>query len=114
MRRNNIRLFSILLIFGLISFSNVSAQQSASEIDIQKLEEQKQSLEGTFQIEMINTRSLPTFHISLYDIIEEKRDEKEIVYHEVSDIMRIKILPRTVIEDKNFEPVERVVYTTSK
>lgn len=95
--------------------SNLYAQkQSTDKIDIQKLEEQRQELDGTFQIEMTNTRSLPTFNISLYDTIQSLRDETEIVYYKVSDIMRIKILPKKVIEDENFVAVERVTYISLK
>lgn len=114
MIRNRVHLFLIMFFFTLFSLSNVLAQQSASDIDVEKLEKQRQSLEGTFQIEMLDTRALPTFNISLYDTIETLRKEDEVIYHDVSDIMRIKILPRSIIEAENFEPVERVVYISSK
>lgn len=115
MRSNNLRLIFSTLLLVLISIGQVAAQEkSAEDIDMEKLAVQRQQLEGTFQIEMIDTRSKPTFHISIYDKIEELRDETEVVYYDVSDIMRIKILPISVIEDENFSPVERVTYISSK
>lgn len=114
MIRNRAHLFSLFAFFILFSLSNVQAQQSSVDIDTEKLQQQREALKGTFQIEMIGTRALPTFNISLYDTIEELRKEDEVVYHDVSDIMRIKILPRSVIESDNFEPVERVTHISSK
>lgn len=115
MKSINLRSLFSLLVFLSISLCYSQAQdKSANDIDMEKLASQQQKLEGTFQIEMINTRSKPTFHISLYDKIEELRDETEVVYFDVSDIMRLKILPLSVIEDESFTPVERVTYIPSK
>lgn len=115
MRSNNLRLIFSTLLLVLLTIGQVAAQEkSAQDIDMEKLASQQQKLEGTFQIEMIDTRGKPTFHISLYDKIEELRDETEVKYYQVSNTMRIKILPLSVIEDENFTPVERVTYISSK
>lgn len=115
MRLSGVRKVSTLLFLTFLTVNSINAQEENNQITNTETFEQKQeALEGTFQIEMIDTRALPTFNISLYDSIREMRDENEVVYLDVSDIMRIKILPRTVIEDNNFQKVERVVYTYSK
>lgn len=71
-------------------------------------------LYGTYQIEMIDTRSLPSFPAELLEVIEAKREEDNIVYHTVSDIMRIKILPKSTINAANFKAVKRINYISSK
>ena len=115
MNLNGVRTVSLLFFLTFLSLGTLSAQEGNNEnISSETFEQKQEALEGTFQIEMIDTRSLPTFNISLYDSIREMRDDNEIVYLNVSDLMRIKILPRTVIEDNNFQKVERVVYTFSK
>lgn len=71
-------------------------------------------LYGTYQIEMIDTRTLPSFRAELLLLIEEKREEDVVVYHNVSEKMRIKILPKSTINAANFEPIKRINYISSK
>lgn len=96
-----------------VSFSLFSQSEDNSNdtINYTALSEE---LMGTYQIQMIDTRTLPSFYAPLLITIEEKRDEKHIVYHTVSDMMRIKILPKSMINAEDFKPVERITHISSK
>ena len=94
--------------------TNLFSQENTNLNDSISYEDLSKKLEGTYQIEMIDTRSLPSFPAELLLIIEDKRDDNNIVYHKVSDVMRVKILPRSIINAKNFKPVERINYISSK
>lgn len=104
----------VLVLIAVDNHSIAQQAEVAEEFNQEKFEDQQQRLEGTFQIQMIDTRSLPTFHISLYDKIEELRHESETTYYNVNANMRLKILPTLVIENEVFTPVERIVYISSK
>lgn len=103
----------VLVITCTVSFTSFS-QNNTPQNDSINYGAISEKLMGTYQIEMIDTRSLPSFPAELLLIIEEKREEDRIVYHKVSDNMRIKILPKSLINAENFEPVERINYISSK
>lgn len=100
----------ITCLFTISSFGQ-SSEQPADSIDYNALSEK---LMGTYQIQMIDTRTLPSFPAELLLLIEKKRDENRIIYHRLSDNMRIKILPKSIINTKEFKPVERIRHISSK
>lgn len=108
--KNIICVLILLCTVSINSFSQ-NTKHSNDSINYEALSEK---LMGTYQIEMIDTRSLPSFPAELLILIEEKRDENRIIYHKVSHMMRIKILPKSMIKAKNFKPVERISYISSK
>lgn len=103
----------VLILISTISIYSYSQSTEATN-DSTDYTELSEKLFGTYQIEMIDTRSLPSFPAELLELIEEKREEDVVVYHNVSDIMRIKILPKSIINAENFEPVKRINYISSK
>ena len=109
-----IRIF-YLLIFIFFIFSKQSiAQSDLSESQVKELNELGVHIEGTFQIQLIDTRSKPSFELILYDVINKKRDLTQNVYHVVNPSMRILILPKEVIERTDFVSIQRVKYISSK
>lgn len=94
-----------------VSLYGQNNQSPNDTIDYKALSDK---LYGTYQIEMIDTRTLPSFPAELLEVIEAKREEDNIVYHNVSDIMRIKILPNSIIDAADFVPIKRINYITSK
>tara|TARA_R100000951_G_scaffold90347_1_gene78588 strand:- start:153 stop:500 length:348 start_codon:yes stop_codon:yes gene_type:complete len=106
--------FICITLFAYSLSFNLFSQENANLNDSINYEELSAKLEGTYQIEMIDTRSLPSFPAELLLIIEDKRDDNNIIYHRVSDVMRVKILPRSIINAKDFKPVERINYISSK
>jgi hypothetical protein len=104
------------LLLSLIFFTCVFNGYSQEGLSSEKVEEYTQlsfNLEGTYQIQMIDTRSTPAITLDLFPQIEERRDTKEIVYLNISPKMRIKILPDTIINAPNFIGIERIAYINS-
>lgn len=95
---------------AMSSFSQ-STEQSSDSINYEAL---SKKLMGTYQIQMIDTRTLPSFPAELLLLIEEKRDENHVIYHNVSDNMRIKILPKSMINAEKFTPIERIRHISTK
>jgi hypothetical protein len=69
--------------------------------------------QGTYQIQMINTREMPAIPISLISEIEEQRHQSEVKYFNFKENIKIKILPKDVIESSTFEPIQRIVHLNS-
>lgn len=107
---------NIYLILLLLSplFNQSFAQSNLSESKAEELTELGVYIEGTYQIQMIDTRALPAVELSLYEIIEAKRDLNNTVYHYVGSNMRIMILPKEIIEHPDFISLENIKYISSK
>lgn len=69
-------------------------------------------IKGTYQIQMVNTRDLPSIPYNLEQMVEEKRDKDKVVYIKLSDFVRVKVLPKSEIEKKDFKPVKHIEYVT--
>jgi hypothetical protein len=105
-----------LSIFFLVLFPILgTAQSDLSEEEVQELKSLRKELKGTYQIQVIGSRVKPAIPLALYRTIDEKREPQEVVYHEMSDRMRVKILPEKQIESSDFERVEeRIVHISEK
>lgn len=68
--------------------------------------------EGTYTVQMVNTRDLPLLPYNIDQIVEENRDAEKIVYKSLSPYVRIKILPKNEISKKDFVPVKALEYVT--
>jgi len=102
----------LIFLLGFFSFGSF-AQSSLTEEQVQEYTTLGSQLEGTFQIQMIDTRTLPTFQLHLYPLIKEARKQNEVTFIRLSDNMRIKIYPKNLIESNNFVPVERITHINS-
>jgi len=69
--------------------------------------------EGTYQVQIIDSREQPTIPLSLMDTIEAKRDENEIKYVWLKSNVRVKILSKKEITNPTFQSLERVKYFSS-
>ncbi len=103
----------IIISLGLVLMLNVKAQSNLSEQQVESLILLGHQLEGTFQIQMIDTRALPTVELSLYTIIDQKRDLNKTVYHYINSNMRIMIPSKEAIEKPDFISIERIKYISS-
>jgi hypothetical protein len=103
-----------LLLLVLLPFLG-TAQSDLSEEEVQELKSLQKDLKGTYQIQVIGSRAKPAIPLALYRTIDEKRDPEEVVYHEMSERMRVKILPEKQIQSSDFEGVEeRIVHISEK
>lgn len=67
---------------------------------------------GSFQFEIIKGRKMTEINVKIIDEIESKRHETDIVYITYSDNIRIKILPKSMI-DTDFDKLELMTYVES-
>jgi hypothetical protein len=102
-------------LFFLVPVLNISYGQSdLSESDVEELIVLGAALEGTYQIQMIDTRALPAVELSIYSIIQEQRSLKNVVYYYLNSNTRIMILSFETIESPNFKSLDRIAYISSE
>lgn len=89
------------------------SQNSLSKSQVDQYATMFMEAQGTYQIQMINTRKMPAIPISLISQIEKKRHQSEVRYFNFKENIKIKILPKDVIESTTFEPIERIVHLNS-
>ncbi len=106
------KLLGLIILCAFIGHGT-QAQSHLSEDEVKSLVQLKSDLEGTYQIQMIDTRTLPSVELTMFKTIAELRDSEEVVYHRVSDRMRIKILPYKEIEKADFVPLDYYTFITS-
>lgn len=105
--------FVFILLFLIVSTTTVIAQETLSQDEVEELQSMSIKAKGTYQIQMIDTRSLPTIPLSLIKEIEKNRNDNEIVYLNINSNMRIKILSRTMINKNDFVLIDQIVYISS-
>ena len=106
------KIYLILLLLSPL-FNHSFAQSNLTDSEVDYLIELGATLEGTYQIQMIDTRALPTAELSLYKIIEEKRNINKTVYHYLNSNMRIMILPQETNQNSDFISLKRIKYISS-
>lgn len=104
-------LYVTFLVF-CFAFSKSFAQQASSE-ETKRLINLLNKLEGTYQVQIIDSRELPAIPLTLMDSIIAKRDEKEVKYVWLKNNTRVKILPVSEITSANFKGVARVSYVNA-
>ncbi len=109
-----IRKLFLIPVFFLFFIQQFHTQSNLTDSEVYYLVELGADLEGTYQIQMIDTRALPTVELSLYKIIEEKRSLNKTIYHYISSNMRIMILSQEAIKNSDFIGIERIIYISSK
>lgn len=100
-----------LLVFSFLYFSGFTQSEAKSET--KRLMDLLTKNEGTYQVQIIDSRELPTIPLSLMDSVTVKRHATETKYVWLKNNVRVKILPVTEINTTNFKSLERVKYITS-
>lgn len=101
----------LVLLLAILFVSGLSfAQSNLTPEKVEELTTLKTELDGTYQIQMIGTRSLPTIELSWFEVIHDSREQNETVYITVSDNCRIMVLPQTAIDAPGFVPLEYIGY----
>lgn len=103
----------LLIITGFVVSTGAFGQNNLTEEEVSTYTTMLNKAEGTYQIQMIDTRNSPTFPISLIQEIENRRLEDEVVYYNYKPNIRIKILPKNIINQPNFILVDRIKFITS-
>jgi hypothetical protein len=92
----------IVLLLALFTTTISFAQANLTAEQVTELTELKHQVDGTFQIQMIDTRSKPAIPLTLFKEINDRRHLTDIVYYQLNPKTRIKILPESTISDPNF------------
>lgn len=102
----------LLLFFSLCSMKGFT-QTDSGKAETDRLMKLLSKLEGTYQVQIIDSRELSTIPLSLMDTIQAKRDENSVKYVWLKNNVRVKILPTTEIQAPNFKSLERVIHISS-
>jgi hypothetical protein len=89
-----------------------SAQSSKAESA--RLVDLFNKLEGTYQIQVLDSRDKTEIPLYIMDSIQAKRHSTDIIYFPLKNNVRVMVLPLSVISKKDFKPVERVVNISSQ
>lgn len=103
----------LLFFFSLIPTFFIS-QRNLSEADVSHYTSMLKAAEGTYQIQMINTRKEPVFPINIIDKIENIRHQTEEKYFLYEKNIKIIILPKKVINEQDFVKLDKVVHIYNK
>ena len=109
--KNKSNLIFILLL--ILCSTSLFAQENLTKEEVSTYTSMLKKAEGTYQIQMIDTRELPAIPISLIKTIEEKRKNNETVYFHYKTNIRIKVLSRQEIKNKKLTTDEKIIYISS-
>jgi len=112
MKTFKIPFFLGLTLFFLFSINGFS-QEGLSKEDVTKYIKMTNDAEGTYQIQLIDTRVKPTTQLSIINSIENKREDDKVAYFYVNSFTRVKILSKKEVNSADFKPLERYKYISS-
>lgn len=101
---------TLLILFFCVQAKLVLAQQNLSKEKVKELSELSKRIEGTYQVQIINSRELAAIELQLMEIIENKRVENDTVYYQIKPNIRVLILPKKVIEKADFKAIEMTIH----
>jgi hypothetical protein len=105
--------FFLGLIFTFFYSLNSFSQQGLSKEEVSKYVKMTNDAEGTYQIQLIDTRAKPTTQLSIINSIENKRENDKVAYFYVNSFTRVKVLSKKEINSTTFKPLERYKYISS-
>ncbi len=97
----------LLFLFLLIGITFTKAQSVADT-----LINHCYTIDGTYQIQVVNSRNQPLIPTNLNQIVISNRDKNEVKYVKLGTEVRLKILPLTEINKSNFTPLPKIGYVT--
>jgi len=102
--------FFIIIFCGFINFG--FAQQDLSKEKAEQLNSLGKKIEGTYQVQIINSREMASIPLQLMQTIEDTRDQTDTTYYWLKSNIRVMILPKSVIERPNFQKIEQTIHTS--
>jgi len=97
----------VLAVLTLFCFLKVPAQVE-TKTESKRLMTLFNKLEGTYQVQVLNSRDKTEIPLYIMDSIEIKRHVSEVVYFPLKNNVRVMVLPYNVINKKGFVPLARV------
>ncbi|MEO8760449.1 MAG: hypothetical protein ABI448_06130 [Bacteroidia bacterium] len=108
------KLFSLFIFSCFLSLHQLHAQEMPKEkVESQRLMNLYNKLEGTYQIQIINSREEPAIPLTIMDSIEIKRQQNTTVYFWLKSNVRVMIPAYSLINKQDFSLLERVKYVSS-
>ncbi len=98
------RALFILFLFIVSGLCRVSAQNTGT------ISQQNSSAEGTWQIQVLNSRNQPFIPGNINELVAENRHASEVVYVQLGTEVRLKILSLSEINRPQFIPVEKIKF----
>ncbi len=98
----------LLTIILSLQIKYVSAQQSLSKEKVEELTALSKKIEGTYQVQIINSREMASIPIELMQIIEDKRQDIDTVYFPIKTNIQLMILPKKLILKPGFQKIEQI------
>lgn len=86
--------------------------QNRDEIKMKQLRTKWDDAQGTFQIQIVNSRKNPQVDVSVIEDIIKSRKKDEIVYLPLMEEVRIMILPYSQIQSSEFKKIELYKYVS--
>ena len=105
-----------ILVILFFSFSIKTTAQSAQKTgkeETERLVALQKKLEGTYQIQVIDSREKVAFPLSTLDVIETKRTKTDTIYFWLKERVRIMVLPANELNKVDFKPLTNTVYISS-
>lgn len=99
----------LFLVILFASFSRGMAQQD-SKAETSRMMDLLNKLEGTYQVQIIDSRELPAIPLTLMDTIVAKRDLELTQYVWLKNNIRVKILSKKEITSPSFKGLTRIAY----
>jgi hypothetical protein len=99
------------IIFFLVAFPAIT-QTSDPAVESARLTELSKKLEGTYQLQIINSREAGEIPLQYMDTIVARRNAVDTTYfvYPNKPQMRLMILPQSVISQANFKKPVRIVH----
>lgn len=98
---------STLILLFCLQVKFVSAQHNLPNKVINTT---TKNIEGTYQIQVINTRDQPCIPGNLIQLVIDNRHATDIVFVNLGRSVRLKIIPTSEITKPDFKPLEKVVH----
>lgn len=98
---------TLQFLFLAIILSIKLSAQNDGKLESHRLMTLFHKLEGTYQVQVINSRDKTETPLWIMDSIEAKRHQSEVVYFPLKNNVRVMVLPFNVINKKGFVPLPR-------
>ncbi|MBI3510675.1 MAG: hypothetical protein HY064_08425 [Bacteroidetes bacterium] len=108
------RLFFLLPLLFFMHTSHAQTAADSARAESKRLMALYQQLQGTYQVQVINSRDKVEIPLQYMDNIVSMRQQNEVTYfyYPNKKNVRIMILPYSEIQSKDFVPVQQVAYIT--
>jgi hypothetical protein len=107
--------FIVIILFLISAPTAAYAQENPKlqedpKIETQRLMNLYKKLDGTYQLQIIDSREKSELQLSLLDKVEAMRHKTDTVYFWLGTNKRMMILPSSVIDKTDFKAIENMAH----